>query len=126
MGLTVQDKDVKQCQAESCAAMDGPRIDHRSAELEKKLRARAVREDLVQKNILPDFSSSPILFQQTKELQKKKVYTTYYVLRVLLCPTSLSVYNMHNTAHVSCLCALVGFSLYVLRSPSPRTMVYTY
>ncbi|CAI8051239.1 Myocardin-related transcription factor B [Geodia barretti] len=41
-------------------------------ELEKKLRARAVREDLVQKNILPDFSSSPILFQQTKELQKKK------------------------------------------------------
>ncbi|CAI8051241.1 hypothetical protein GBAR_LOCUS28061 [Geodia barretti] len=81
-------------------------------ELEKKLRARAVREDLVQKNILPDFSSSPILFQQTKELQKKKVYyTTYYVLRVLFCPTSLSVYNMHNTAHVSCLCALVGFSL---------------
>lgn len=41
-------------------------------ELEKKLRARADRDHLIQKNILPDFSSSPILFQQTKELQKKK------------------------------------------------------
>jgi hypothetical protein len=31
MGLTVHDKDVKQCQAESCAAMDGPRINDMSA-----------------------------------------------------------------------------------------------
>jgi hypothetical protein len=85
-------------------------------ELEKKLRARADREALVQKNILPDFSSSPILFQHTKELQKKKV-------RALLCQAFLvSVYNIHNTAHISCLCALVGlFSLYTdISKPPPH------